>query len=304
MQIRVGYDLAYPCPQPTPMLVMLNVHHSRASDLVRPAPRRHHACGPVRRTATRSATGAAASSRRGPDRLTADAVVTDAACPIVVDPLARATAGRAAPGRDAGVSARQPLLRDRPAVRHRLATFRRRPDRLGPGPGHLRFRAPPHPSATDARPTHRLRGLPGSRRRVSRLRPSRGHVLPLPEYSGALLHRLSRRHWRAAAVRPMDFAAWFEAYLDDGWHTFDPRNNTPRIGRILIARGRDAGGRRADYELRPVHARELQGVDGLRQADAPDFDEQMRELSCGTRPGSRSEFAPRGDGCGDSRCLR
>ncbi|HXC53254.1 MAG TPA: transglutaminase family protein [Candidatus Limnocylindrales bacterium] len=39
---------------------------------------------------------------------------------------------------------------------------------------------------------------------------------------------------------PMDFAAWFEAYLGDGWYTFDPRNNMPRIGRILIARGRDA----------------------------------------------------------------
>ena len=38
----------------------------------------------------------------------------------------------------------------------------------------------------------------------------------------------------------MDFHAWFEAYLGDGWHVFDPRNNTPRIGRILIARGRDA----------------------------------------------------------------
>jgi transglutaminase-like putative cysteine protease len=38
----------------------------------------------------------------------------------------------------------------------------------------------------------------------------------------------------------MDFAAWFEAYLGDRWVTFDPRNNTPRIGRILIARGRDA----------------------------------------------------------------
>jgi transglutaminase-like putative cysteine protease len=39
---------------------------------------------------------------------------------------------------------------------------------------------------------------------------------------------------------PMDFAGWFEAYLGGAWHTFDPRNNTPRIGRILIARGRDA----------------------------------------------------------------
>jgi transglutaminase-like putative cysteine protease len=37
-----------------------------------------------------------------------------------------------------------------------------------------------------------------------------------------------------------DFAAWFEAYIGGRWHTFDPRNNTPRIGRVLMARGRDA----------------------------------------------------------------
>ena len=41
-------------------------------------------------------------------------------------------------------------------------------------------------------------------------------------------------------LRPGDFAAWFEAYLGGGWHTFDPRNNVPRIGRVLIAQGRDA----------------------------------------------------------------
>ena len=39
---------------------------------------------------------------------------------------------------------------------------------------------------------------------------------------------------------PMDFSAWFEAYLGDGWYTFDARHNKPRIGRILMARGRDA----------------------------------------------------------------
>jgi transglutaminase-like putative cysteine protease len=38
----------------------------------------------------------------------------------------------------------------------------------------------------------------------------------------------------------MDFAAWFEAYLDGQWYVFDPRNNKPVIGRILMARGRDA----------------------------------------------------------------
>jgi transglutaminase-like putative cysteine protease len=39
---------------------------------------------------------------------------------------------------------------------------------------------------------------------------------------------------------PMDFAAWFEAYLGGRWYTFDARNNVPRIGRVLMARGRDA----------------------------------------------------------------
>ena len=39
---------------------------------------------------------------------------------------------------------------------------------------------------------------------------------------------------------PMDFNAWFEVYLDGGWFTFDARHNIPRIGRIVVARGRDA----------------------------------------------------------------
>jgi transglutaminase-like putative cysteine protease len=39
---------------------------------------------------------------------------------------------------------------------------------------------------------------------------------------------------------PMDFSAWFEAYLEDRWWTFDARHNVPRIGRVLMAAGRDA----------------------------------------------------------------
>ncbi|MBP7242891.1 transglutaminase family protein [Amaricoccus sp.] len=39
---------------------------------------------------------------------------------------------------------------------------------------------------------------------------------------------------------PMDFCAWFEVWLGGRWHTFDARYNTPRIGRILMVRGRDA----------------------------------------------------------------
>ncbi len=41
-------------------------------------------------------------------------------------------------------------------------------------------------------------------------------------------------------VLPMDFSGWFEAYLGGRWYTFDARHNKPRIGRIVMARGRDA----------------------------------------------------------------
>jgi transglutaminase-like putative cysteine protease len=41
-------------------------------------------------------------------------------------------------------------------------------------------------------------------------------------------------------VDPMDFSAWIEVFLEGEWYTFDPRNNIPRIGRIVVARGRDA----------------------------------------------------------------
>jgi transglutaminase-like putative cysteine protease len=43
-----------------------------------------------------------------------------------------------------------------------------------------------------------------------------------------------------AAPCPMDFSAWFEAYLDGKWWMFDARHNCPRIGRVLMATGRDA----------------------------------------------------------------
>jgi transglutaminase-like putative cysteine protease len=42
------------------------------------------------------------------------------------------------------------------------------------------------------------------------------------------------------APSPMDFSAWFEVYLEDRWWTFDARHNQPRVGRVLMATGRDA----------------------------------------------------------------
>jgi transglutaminase-like putative cysteine protease len=43
-----------------------------------------------------------------------------------------------------------------------------------------------------------------------------------------------------SVASPMDFSGWFEVYLGGRWYTFDARHNVPRIGRILMARGRDA----------------------------------------------------------------
>ena len=63
---------------------------------------------------------------------------------------------------------------------------------------------------------------------------------------------------------PMDFSAWFEVYLGGRWYTFDARHNTPRIGRILMARGRDATDVAIITVIRPLHARRLQGPSPTR----------------------------------------
>ena len=75
---------------------------------------------------------------------------------------------------------------------------------------------------------------------MPRLRPPRDHPLPLYEHSGSLLHGLPRRHRCAARSCTDRFSAWLEVYLGDRWYTFDARHNVPRVGRILMARGRDA----------------------------------------------------------------
>jgi transglutaminase-like putative cysteine protease len=61
-----------------------------------------------------------------------------------------------------------------------------------------------------------------------------------------------------ASDAPMDFAAWFEAYVGGAWYTFDARNNIPRIGRVLIARGR---GCRDQHDFWTEYAPQLYGTD-------------------------------------------
>ena len=73
--------------------------------------------------------------------------------------------------------------------------------------------------------------------------------MSLHAHPGAILHRLSPLHRRAGYGRADGFAAWFEAYLGGEWHALDARNNTPRIGWVLIARGRDGGRGRDQQEF-------------------------------------------------------
>lgn len=64
MQIRLGYELVYDCPQPTPMLLMLQVHYTRVSDMVVPDHLIISPSIPIRATATALATGAVGLWRR------------------------------------------------------------------------------------------------------------------------------------------------------------------------------------------------------------------------------------------------
>ena len=60
---------------------------------------------------------------------------------------------------------------------------------------------------------------------------------------------------------PMDFSAWFEAYLDGAWYTYDPRHNARRIGRIVISRGRDATDTAMITSFGASHAGKVRGRD-------------------------------------------
>ncbi|MEB3334322.1 MAG: transglutaminase family protein [Cyanobacteriota bacterium] len=65
---------------------------------------------------------------------------------------------------------------------------------------------------------------------------------------------------------PVDFSAWFEVFLGDRWYVFDARHNIPRCGRVLIARGRDAG----DVPfLRTFGSHQLRAMEVITEAIIP-----------------------------------
>ena len=68
---------------------------------------------------------------------------------------------------------------------------------------------------------------------------------------------------------PMDFSAWFEVYLENRWWTFDARHNTPRIGRVLMATGRDAADVAITTSFGSAYLRNFEVVTDEVLADVP-----------------------------------
>ena len=264
IKIRTGYELTYSCPQPTPMILTLSVHPSRRRDLLTPDKMQVQPL--VAATEYFDGFGNICHVVHAPSgqfTIASDFLIEDSGEHDEVAPDAQQISLEKLPVETLGY-----LLGSRYCETDRLgefawATFGKVPkgwplvqaicdyvhDRITFGYVH----ANPTKTAYDA--------FTGKAGRVPRLRPSRHHALPLHERAGALLHRLSRRYRRAARPYPMDFSAWFEAYLGGRWYTFDARHNKPRIGRILIARGRDATDVAITDAVRTEHAGRLQGGD-------------------------------------------
>jgi transglutaminase-like putative cysteine protease len=243
MKIRIGYELIYECPKPTPMILALNVHYSRVSDLV--VPDYMIADPPVPVTAYRDGFGNWCSRILAPKgllRLSTDAVINDTGEPDRVASEARQTPVQNLPDETLVF-----LLGSRYCETDRLSDAAWRLFETAPtGWGrvqaicdhvhrHISFdyqRARPTMTALEV-----FEDRTGVCRDFAHLAITFCRCMNIPaRYCTGYLGDMGS----PPPYADMDFAAWFEAYLDGQWYTFDPRNNMPRIGRVLIARGRDA----------------------------------------------------------------
>ena len=243
MKIRIGYELVYECPAPTPVILVLNVHFTRAADLIGPD---HIITRPVLpllgyrdlfgNWCTRLVLAA------GETRLSMLTQVRDAGLPDSVAPEAAQVPVEALPDETL------PFL---------LGSRYCETDVLSPIAWQLFGNAPSGWGRVQAicdfvhdhiafgyqyaRPTktawETYREKQGVCRDFAHLAVAFCRCMNIPAryctgYLGDIGVPLS--------PAPMDFSGWFEAYLGGQWYTFDARHNTPRIGRVLIARGRDA----------------------------------------------------------------
>jgi transglutaminase-like putative cysteine protease len=243
MRLRIGYELDFEFPQPTPVLSVLNVHFSRASDLEAPDVIRLDPAVPL--TSYRDGFGnwcGRFTAPAGKVRIGTDTVIRDSGLP---DPVVT----------DAGQHPIEELPDE--ALVFLLASRFCESDRMLDLAWSLFGTTPPgwprvqaicdfvnnhiHFDYQQARPTRSAsegyaEGV-GVCRDYAHLAVAFCRAMNIPaRYCTGYLGDVGS----PPPYPPGDFAAWFEAYLGGAWRLFDPRNNMPRQSRVLMARGRDA----------------------------------------------------------------
>ena len=243
MKLRIGYELTYAFPQPTPVILVVNVHESRAADIIVHDDLVTEPHTPV--VAYRDLFGNRCHRILAPAgqlRLTTDAVLEDTGQPDEV-------------GWAAGQATVQDLPQD--TLLYLLGSRYCETDLLsetawqlfgGTGPGCIRVQAIcdfvhrhiafdyQHARATRTA-SEVFHERVGVCRDYAHLAIAFCRCMNIPErYCTGYLSDIGT----PKPYPPGDFAAWFEAWIGGRWYLFDPRNNEPRIGRVLMARGRDA----------------------------------------------------------------
>jgi transglutaminase-like putative cysteine protease len=243
MKIRVGFEITYDFVARTPMMLMLNVHPSRATDVIKPDQLRLSPTVPFTRYL--DAFGNVCTRLVAPPgqlEIRTDALVADSGLPDPVEPAARQHEIAELP-HDVLVF----LLASRYCETERLMEAAW--SRFGSAPlgwsrvqaicdfvhSHVRF------GYQHARATKTATDVIIERRGVCRdfahLAITLCRCMNIPaRYCTGYLGDIGV----PPEPDPMDFSAWFEVYLGGRWYAFDARHNVPRIGRIVMARGRDA----------------------------------------------------------------
>jgi transglutaminase-like putative cysteine protease len=243
MRIRVGYEFVYSFPQPTPMILTVSIHYSRASDIIVPD---HLTTDPLVHVSTfRDGFGNLCSrivAPAGQFRIKSTGLVRDSGLLDVIVPYAVQYAVKDLPeetlafllgSRYCETDLLSPvawqlfgqLQRGWPLVQticdyvHNRITF-------------------DYQNALSTRTAWQAyNGRLGVCRDFAHLAIAFCRCMNIPA-------RYCTGYLGDAGTLPPygvpDLAAWMEVYLGGEWYIFDPRNNVPRIGRVLIARGRDA----------------------------------------------------------------
>jgi transglutaminase-like putative cysteine protease len=243
MLIRLGYDIRFQTSFPVPVIALLNVHPSRLNDLREPDTLSIEPYAPIEKyTDTFGNTCSRFVAPAGEFRLHNSFLIEDSGEP---DP--------------ACLDARQADVNDLPhdVLRYLLASRYCETDLLSNTAFRMFGDTPPGRSRVQAicdwvheHVTFGYSFARSSKSAVEVLADRKGVCRDFQHLAIAFCRCLNIPARYATGYlgdigvppvdSPMDFSAWFEAYLDGRWWTFDARHNKPRIGRVLMAVGRDA----------------------------------------------------------------